>query len=68
MYIVLIGWLYVTLMMAVAEAASPNGTVLGAIFTFLIYGAAPMALVAYLMMAPARRRARREKRDDSTEK
>lgn len=57
MYIVPMAWLYVALMMAVAEANHPNGTVLGAVITFLLYGAAPVALVVYLMGAPARRRA-----------
>lgn len=59
MYLVVIGWLYVALMMAVAEATSPIGTVVGAIFTFVLYGVGPVALVVYLMRAPARRRARK---------
>lgn len=60
--LVVVAWLYVALMMAVAEATHPNGTVLGAIVTFVLYGAAPVALVIYLMGRPARRaaRARRE--------
>ncbi len=57
MYIVPIAWLYVALMMAVAEATDTTGTVLGAILTFLLYGLGPVALVVYLMRAPARRRA-----------
>jgi hypothetical protein len=57
MYIVPIAWLYVALMMAVAEATHPNGSVLGAIMTFFFYGLGPVALVVYLMRAPARRRA-----------
>jgi hypothetical protein len=57
MYIVPIAWLYVALMMAVAEATNSNGTVLGAIFTFLIYGLGPVALVVYLMGSPARKKA-----------
>lgn len=57
MYIVVIGWLYVALMMAVAEATNTTGTVLGAIVTFLLYGLAPMALVIYVLGTPARRRA-----------
>jgi hypothetical protein len=61
MYIVIIAWLYVTLMMAVAEATNTNGTVLGAIFTFLLYGVLPLALVVYLLNTPARRRAIRER-------
>ena len=57
MYIVPIAWLYVALMMAVAEANHSNGTVLGAVFTFVLYGLGPVALVVYLMDAPRRRRA-----------
>jgi heme exporter protein D len=57
MHLVVIAWLYVALMMAVAEATNTNGTVLGAVFTFLLYGLAPVALVVYLMGTPARRKA-----------
>lgn len=57
MHLVVIGWFYVVLMMTLAEATSTTGTVLGAIFTFLLYGLLPIALVVYLMMSPARRRA-----------
>ena len=61
MHLVVIAWLYVALMMAVAEATNTTGTVLGAIFTFLLYGLAPVALVVYLMTTPARRRAQHER-------
>lgn len=61
MYLVAIAWLYVALMMAVAEAHHPNGTVLGAIVTFLFYGLLPTALVMYLMGTPLRRKAARAK-------
>ena len=57
MYLVVIGWIYVTLMMAVVEASSSTGTILGGIGTFVFYGLAPMALLVYLMGSPARRRA-----------
>lgn len=57
MYLVVIAWMYVALMMAVAEATHASGTLLGAIVTFLLYGVAPCALVIYLMGTPARRRA-----------
>lgn len=57
MWIVAIAWMYVTLMMALAEATNPQGTVLGAVFTFLLYGVGPLALVLYLLGAPARRKA-----------
>ena len=56
-HLIVIGWLYVVVMMAVAEATNTNGTVLGAIFTFLLYGLGPVALVVYLMGTPGRRRA-----------
>lgn len=59
MHIITIAWLFVTVMMALAEATSPQGTVLGALFTFLLYGALPLSIVLYLMGSPARRRARK---------
>ena len=58
MYLIVIAWMYVALMMAVAEATHARGTVLGAIFTFVLYGVGPVALVMYLGGRPARRRAR----------
>lgn len=58
MYLIAIAWLYVALMMALAEASSPQGSIFGALITFLFYGVAPMALVLYLVGTPARRRAR----------
>ncbi len=57
MYLIPLAWLYVALMMGIAEATHPNGTVLGAIITFVLYGVGPVALVVYLMGWPARRRA-----------
>jgi hypothetical protein len=57
MYLIAIGWLYVALMMAVAEASASNGSILGAVFTFVLYGLAPTALVMYLLGTPARKRA-----------
>jgi Na+/serine symporter len=58
MYIVFLGWIYVVLMMAVAEALSTQGTVLGAVFTFVFYGVLPLSIVMYVMATPRRRRAR----------
>ena len=63
MYLVAIGWLYVALMMSVAEATNTTGSVLGAIVTFVLYGLLPTALVMYLLGAPARRRARKEREE-----
>ncbi|GAB2579562.1 hypothetical protein GCM10027034_08020 [Ramlibacter solisilvae] len=50
MYLLIIGWLYVALMMAVVEATSAVGSVVGAFFTFLLYGVAPVALLWYLLV------------------
>ena len=64
MYLLLIGWLYVVLMMAVVEAVSPQGTVLGAVITLLLYGALPLSIVLYVMGTPARRARRRAAESD----
>lgn len=68
MYLVVIGWLYVVMMMAVAEASNTVGTVLGAIVTFFLYGLLPVALVVYLMRTPQRRKdiKAREAAEDQT--
>lgn len=58
MYLIVLAWLYVTLMMALVEAFSTQGSVLGAIITFLLYGALPITLVVYVMGTPLRRKAR----------
>lgn len=57
MYLIVIAWTYVTLMMAVAEAASPNGSVLGALITFALYGLLPMGILVYILGTPSRKRA-----------
>ncbi len=62
MYLVIIAWLYVVLMMAAAEALSSQGTVLGAVFTLLLYGLLPLGILVYILDTPGRKRrlARRE--------
>jgi hypothetical protein len=60
--IVLIGWGYVVLMMALAEASGPGGSVLGAIVTLLLYGALPMGVIGYVGGARRRANARRAAR------
>lgn len=57
MYIIPIAWLYVAVMMAVAEATNSNGSILGAIVTFVLYGLLPIGLILYFMGAPGRKRA-----------
>ena len=57
MYLVPIAWIYVVLMMSVAEATNSNGTVMGAIVTFVLYGMMPVGLIFYFMGTPGRKRA-----------
>ncbi|KQM79865.1 hypothetical protein [Xylophilus sp. Leaf220] len=68
MYLVVIAWLYVTLMMAAAEATASNGSLLGALVTFVLYGLLPMGIVVYLMGSPARRRAIKRREAEELEK
>lgn len=65
MYLVIIAWIYVVLMMAVAEATNTTGTVLGAIVTFFLYGVGPAGLLVYLMRAPARHKAAKKRRAEA---
>ncbi len=58
MYLVAIAWLYVAVMMAIAEATHSQGSLLGAVITLLLYGILPLALVLYVMGTPVRRRQR----------
>lgn len=59
MYLVAIAWMYVVLMMAVAEAVSSQGTVIGAVITFVLYGILPLSLVMYILGTPGRKRVRK---------
>ena len=65
MYLLIIGWMYVVLMMAVAEATNSNGTVLGAVVTFVLYGLLPSGLLAYLMGTPARNKRNKKQRAEA---
>jgi mannose/fructose/N-acetylgalactosamine-specific phosphotransferase system component IID len=58
MYLVALAWMYVVLMMAVVEAMSPDGTLLGAVITFVLYGVLPLSIVLYIMSFGTRRRRR----------
>lgn len=54
MYIIAIGWLYVTTLMAFTETSIVAGAL-----TFLFYGLFPMTLLLWLLGTPARRQRRR---------
>jgi hypothetical protein len=55
MFLFAIGWIYVVLMVAVVEATSPGGSVLGAVFTLLFYGVLPVGIGLYIMGSSSRR-------------
>lgn len=56
--LIVLAWAYVVLMMAAAEAVSPQGSWLGALVTLLLYGVLPLSIVGYILATPARKRAR----------
>lgn len=59
MYLVAIAWAYVALMMAAAEATSPQGTLFGAFITLMLYGVLPLGLLLYILGTPGRKRRRK---------
>ena len=59
MYLLAIAWMYVVVLMALAEGTAMNGSWLGAAVTFALYGALPLGIALYLFGTPARRAAQR---------
>lgn len=55
MYIIAIGWLWVTFMMAITETSIVAG-----VLTFVFYGFLPCSLLMYLLGTPGRRRRRKK--------
>src|SRR5574344_1723492 len=55
MYLIAIAWMYVALMMALAEVTAPSGSILGACITFLLYGVLPCSLLLYILGTPERK-------------
>ena len=58
MYLVAIAWLYVVVLMALAEGVSERGSWLGAAITLTFYGLLPLGIALYLIGTPSRRAAR----------
>lgn len=54
MYIIAIGWLYVTVLMALTETSLVAG-----VLTLLFYGLLPVSLLLWLLSSPVRRQRRR---------
>lgn len=59
MWIVAVAWMYVAVMMAVAQATSPDGSLGGALGILVFYGLLPVSLVMYVLFTPHRKRARK---------
>jgi predicted membrane channel-forming protein YqfA (hemolysin III family) len=59
MLIVAIGWLFVVLLFALVQFTSPHGSLLVALLLVFGAGVLPLAVVLYVMGAPARRKRRR---------
>jgi predicted membrane channel-forming protein YqfA (hemolysin III family) len=68
MHIVALGWMFVVVLMSAAEATSPQGSLLGAVVTFVFYGLVPVGIVVYVMNTPHRRRARRRVEEEEARK
>lgn len=58
-YVIAVAWMFVVGLVAVVQAVSPQGTLLGALGTVLVWGALPLGLLLYLMGATARVQRRR---------
>lgn len=54
MYIIAIGWLYVTVLMAITETS-----VVAGLLTFIFYGLLPVSLLVWLLGTPVRRQRQR---------
>ena len=61
MHIVAVAWVFVVLLMSLAEATSAQGTLLGAFVTLVLYGLLPLSIVLYILATPHRRRARQRR-------
>jgi hypothetical protein len=67
MYIVAIAWLYVVVLMSLAEGFAAGGSWLGAAITFALYGLVPGSIAIYLIGTPSRRAARRRAEASASE-
>jgi hypothetical protein len=56
--LIALGWGYIVVLMAAAEALGPDGTVVGAAMTLVGYGVLPLGVVLYIGTTGLRRRER----------
>lgn len=62
MYLIAIAWLYVVMIVAVADT-----TLVGSVLTFIFWGLAPLALFLWLFGTPQRRRQRTRKEAEASQ-
>jgi hypothetical protein len=65
MLTIALGWLFVVALFALAHGVAPGGTWLGAVLALLLIGVLPVALMVYVTLSRAQRRARRARRTPS---
>lgn len=63
LHLIAIAWMFVVVLMAAAEATAPQGSVLGALVTLLLYGLLPLAILLYILGTPLRRKVRRAREE-----
>jgi membrane protein implicated in regulation of membrane protease activity len=61
LHLIALAWMFVVVLMALAEGTSSQGSWLGAFFTLLLYGVMPLAILLYVLGTPGRKRSLRER-------
>lgn len=61
LHLIALAWMFVVVLMALAEGTSSQGSWLGAFFTLLLYGVMPLAILLYVLGTPGRKRHLRER-------
>jgi hypothetical protein len=61
MLIIVIGWLFVVALFALAHGSAPGGSWLSALLVLFLIGVLPAVLLGYVTLSRARRRARRQR-------
>nr|WP_230408692.1 hypothetical protein [Undibacterium flavidum] len=62
MYLIAIAWIYVVLLMSLAESS-----ILAGVMTFIFYCIIPLGLVLYILSSPARKRRIKQAEQDRLE-
>jgi membrane protein implicated in regulation of membrane protease activity len=65
LHLIALAWMFVVVLMALAEGTSSQGSWLGAFFTLLLYGLMPLAILLYVLGTPGRKRMLRQREAQS---